>query len=129
MLVALRPVLKYDAHVWLLTDPLTRVGTSPLADVPMMPWSKLPELGRLRYPTPCCGGTDLMDAGRTSGLLLEETEGEPESSVLWAQMLRELGVVDVASLALWDRYGCWAWLDLWRCGDSAPYESQGPRVA
>ena len=62
-----------------------------------------------------------MDAGRTSGLLLEETEGEPERSRLWAEALRGFGVVDVATLAMWDRYGCWAWLDLWRCGDAAPY--------
>ncbi len=30
----LRPVVPYDAYVWLLTDPVTRVGTVPLADVP-----------------------------------------------------------------------------------------------
>ena len=121
VLAALRPALAYDAHVWLLTDPVTRVGTSPLADVPMLPWPRLPELGRLRYLSPVLRWADQMDAGRTSGLLLEETEGEPERSLLWSGIQRELGVVDVASLALWDRYGCWAWLDLWRCGDSAPY--------
>ncbi|HWM75379.1 MAG TPA: helix-turn-helix transcriptional regulator [Nocardioides sp.] len=120
-LAALRPALEYDAHVWLLTDPVTRVGTSPLADAPMMPWSRLPELGRLRYLTQVLRWADLMDAGRSSGLLLEETDGEPERSRLWAEVLRELGVVDVASLALWDRFGCWAWLDLWRCGEAAAY--------
>ncbi len=124
VLAALRPTLAYDAHVWLLTDPVTRVGTSPLADVPMLPWPRLPELGRLRYLTPVLRWADQMDAGRTSGLLLEETEGEPERSLLWSGIQRELGVVDVASLALWDRYGCWAWLDLWRCGDAAPYARQ-----
>jgi DNA-binding CsgD family transcriptional regulator len=121
VLAALRPVLEYDAHVWLLTDPVTRVGTSPLADVPMMPWSRLPELGRLRYLTHVLRWADLMDAGRHTGLLVEETDGEPGRSRLWAEALSGMGVVDVASLALWDRYGCWAWLDLWRCGDKAPY--------
>jgi DNA-binding CsgD family transcriptional regulator len=121
VLAALRVVLEYDAHVWLLTDPVTRVGTSPLADVPMLPWPQLPELGRLRYLTHVLRWTDLMDAGRSSGLLLEETEGAPERSRLWAEALSGFGVVDVASLALWDRYGCWAWLDLWRCGDAPPY--------
>ena len=121
VIAQLRPVLRYDAHVWLLTDPVTRVGTSPLADVPMMPWARLPELGRLRYLTHVNRWSDLMDAGRSTGLLLEETEGEPERSQLWAGALRGFGVVDVASLALWDRFGCWAWLDLWRCGDAPPY--------
>jgi DNA-binding CsgD family transcriptional regulator len=122
VLAALRPALPFDAHVWLLTDPVTRVGTSPLADVPMLPWARLPELGRLRYLTPVLRWADLIDAGRTSGLLLEETDGEPERSRLWAEVLRGFGVVDVAVLAMWDRYGCWAWLDLWRCGDAPPYD-------
>jgi DNA-binding CsgD family transcriptional regulator len=124
VLAALHPLLEYDAHVWLLTDPTTRVGTSPLATVPMMPWSQLPELGRLRYLTPVLRWADLMDAGRSVGLLLEETEGEPERSLLWAEALRGFGVVDVASLALWDRYGCWGWLDLWRCGDAPQYRRE-----
>ena len=75
VIAQLRPVLRYDAHVWLLTDPVTRVGTSPLADVPMMPWARLPELGRLRYLTHVNRWTDLMDAGRSTGLLLEGNGG------------------------------------------------------
>ena len=27
-----------------------------------------------------------------------------------------MGVTDVASSVFADRFGCWAWLDLWRCG-------------
>lgn len=128
VLAALRPVLAYDAHVWLLTDPVNRVGTSPHADVPMLPWPRLPELGRLRYLTRVLRWADLMDAGRTSGLLLEETGGEPQRSPMWAGIQRELGVVDVAALAMWDRYGCWAWLDLWRCGDSPPYRREDRKL-
>ena len=124
VLAALRPALAFDAHVWLLTDPVTRVCTSPLADVPMMKWSRLPELVRLRYLTPELRWTDLMDAGRSTGLLLEDTDGEPQRSQVWVGSLRELAVVDVASMSLWDRYGCWAWLDLWRWGDAAPYRRE-----
>lgn len=124
----LRPELRFDAHVWLLTDPVTRVGTSPLADVPMMPWAQLPELGRLRYLTQVLRWSDLMDAGRTSGLLLEETDGESGRSRLWSEVLRGYGVVDVASLALWDRFGCWGWLDLWRCDAAAPYRAEDLRL-
>ena len=51
VLAELRPVLPYDGHVWLLTDPVTRVGTSPLADVPALDLRDLPALGRLRYLT------------------------------------------------------------------------------
>jgi DNA-binding CsgD family transcriptional regulator len=123
VLAALREVLAYDAHVWLLTDPVTRVGTSPLADVPGLPWSRLPELGRLRYLTRVNRWTDLMDARRRSALLLEATDGRPELSALWRNCLCDLGVVDVAAMVCYDRFGCWAWLDLWRREPAAPYTS------
>lgn len=42
-------------------------------------------------------------------------------SPMWSACLREHGVVDVASVAFWDRYGCWAWLDLWRCAPAGPF--------
>ena len=37
-----RRVMPFDAYVFMLTDPVTRVGSSPLADVPMLPWPRLP---------------------------------------------------------------------------------------
>jgi hypothetical protein len=45
-----RPVVAFDAFVWLLTDPQTEVGCSPLADVPCLP--ELPRLIMLKYLTP-----------------------------------------------------------------------------
>ena len=44
VLAELGRVLPYDGHVWLLTDPVTRVGTSPLADVPGLAFADLPQL-------------------------------------------------------------------------------------
>src|SRR5215472_16064702 len=49
VLAQLGQVLTSDALVWMLTDPVTRVGTSPLADVPGLSWPRLPHLGRWRY--------------------------------------------------------------------------------
>jgi len=121
VLAEIARVVPFDAHVWLLTDPVTRVGTSPLADVPMMPWSDLPRLGRLRYTTRVSRWADLMDEGRSVALLTEETDGELSRSALWDELLQGYGIVDVASMALWDRYGCWAWLDLWRCRPAPPF--------
>src|SRR5258708_12811040 len=46
----IRPVVAFDAFVWLLTDPQTEVGCSPLADVPCLP--ELPRLIMLKYLTP-----------------------------------------------------------------------------
>lgn len=35
---------------------------------------------------------------------------------MWRELLRVHGVTDVASVVFRDRYGCWAFLDLWRVG-------------
>ena len=118
VLAELRPVLPYDGHVWLLTDPLTRVGTSPLADVPALDLRDLPNLGRLRYLTTVNRWDVLVAEGRHAATLLGETGGEPDRSRLWRECLSGLGVTDVASVVCADRFGCWAWLDLWRCDGS-----------
>src|SRR5690348_18439701 len=45
----IRRAVGFDAYAWLLTDPETSVGSSPLADVPCLP--RLPQLIRLKYAT------------------------------------------------------------------------------
>jgi len=119
VLAELRTVLPYDGHVWLLTDPLTRVGTSPHADVPGLDFRDLPRLGRLRYLTTLNRWDQLVDAGRHAATLLGVTDGRPETSPLWRDCLAGLGVTDVASVVCADRFGCWAWLELWRTGGPA----------
>ncbi len=116
VLAELRTVLPYDGHVWLLTDPVTRVGTSPLADVPGLEMGDVPLLGRLRYLTTVNRWDVLIDEGRHAATLLGRTDGHPDRSLLWRDALRSLGVSDIASLVCADRFGCWGWLDLWRTG-------------
>ncbi len=48
-LAAIRRAIGFDAYVWLITDPETSVGSSPLADVPCLP--ELPQAIRLKYLT------------------------------------------------------------------------------
>jgi DNA-binding CsgD family transcriptional regulator len=80
--------LPFDGHVWPLTDPVTGVGTSPHAEVPMLPWPDLPRLVRNRYV-------------------------DPEHA--WREQVAALGVRDTTTVALTDRFGEWGWLELWRC--------------
>ncbi|PVG82155.1 LuxR family transcriptional regulator [Nocardioides gansuensis] len=96
-----RSVVPYDAFAWPLTDPETSVGTDPLADVPSL--SELPTLIRLKYQAPhrwtsLNGVQTLAGAGPSP----------------WRELLAGHGIRDVASLAFTDRFGCWAFLDLWR---------------
>lgn len=40
---------------------------------------------------------------------------------MWREVLSEYGIGDVASGVFRDRYGCWAFLDLWRTDNSGPF--------
>jgi DNA-binding CsgD family transcriptional regulator len=106
----------FDAYAWLLCDPETEVGCDPVADVPCLP--ELPKLIRLKYATDTNRWTRL----RTPvARLLDATLGSPEQSLLWRELLAAYNVVDVASMVFRDRFGCWAFLDLWRVGPVAPF--------
>jgi len=58
---AIRRAVSFDAYAWLLTDPETSVGSSPLADVPCLP--QLPQLIRLKYATAVNRWTRLPSTG------------------------------------------------------------------
>lgn len=106
----------FDAYAWLLTDPETEVGCDPVADVPCMP--QLPKLIRLKYATKKNRWT-LM--GRPVARLFAGTGGNLTQSLLWRELLAAYDVVDMASLVFRDRFGCWAFLDLWRIDPATPF--------
>lgn len=109
VLAVLRRVVGFDAYAWLLTDPQTSVGSSPLADVPCLP--VLPQLIRLKYLTSLNRWTDLP-CGAAS--LAVAAGGELSRSLMWRELLHHYQVSDIASSAYRDRFGCWGFLDLWR---------------
>jgi DNA-binding CsgD family transcriptional regulator len=98
-------VVPFDAYVWPLTDPETSVGLAPLASVPPALMPELPGLIRLKYLTAVNRWTGLSGAARLE---------VPAASLLWRELLHGHGVTDIASVVFRDRYGCWAFLDLWR---------------
>ena len=100
----------FDTYAFLLTDPATTVGCSPLAEVPDL--ATLPALIRLKYLTPVNRWTALPTTGCAT--LQQATSGRPEQSSLWREHLADLGVIDVLSMVFADRFGMWGFLDLWR---------------
>ncbi|MEO7942668.1 MAG: helix-turn-helix transcriptional regulator [Marmoricola sp.] len=100
----------FDAYAFLLTDPATTVGCSPVAEVPNL--ATLPDLIRLKYLTSVNRWTGLPASGCAT--LQGATGGRPEQSLLWREHLAGLGILDVASVVFTDRFGCWGFLDLWR---------------
>jgi len=108
----LHQVIDFDAHVWILTDPHSCVGSAPLAEVPCLP--ELPATIRLKYLTAVNRWTRLVEAGQTVATLAMATSGERSRSLIWRELLSRYDIDDVASSVYADRFGCWGFLDLWR---------------
>ena len=117
----LREVVDFDAHVWLLTDPVTAVGAAPLADVPCLP--ELPALIKAKYATPVNRWTELQQRTSPTALLDDVVDGDLARSRVWREVMSRYGVRDVASTVFADRFGCWGFLDLWRDQTSEPFTS------
>ena len=111
VLSVIRRELPFAGHVFALTDPVTRVATSPHADVPMLPWDRLPELIRSRYLTRI-NRVDTLPSRRATSLRAETQS--PEESLVWRHVQRGLGITDSASVAFGDRHGTWGYLELLR---------------
>jgi len=114
-LVALvRRAVPFGGYNFPLTDPVSRVATSPLADVPGLSWPRLPALICSRYLTAYCRWDHVLETGVAATSLMHETDGHPDRSLLWRDVQSQLGVSDTAIVVFADRYGCWGLLDLWR---------------
>lgn len=121
LLAELRRVVPFDWFAWLLTDPSTEVGVAPIADCPCLP--DLPRLIRLKYATEVNRWTrQAVPVAR----LHASTDGRLEQSLVWRELLAEHDVSDVASIVFRDRFGCWGFLDLWRC--DGPFTDQQARM-
>lgn len=116
-------VIDFEAYAWLLTDPRTSVGTSPLADVPWL--SDLPRQIRLKYQTPVNRWTGLKRD--PVALLHQATRGNLAASMVWRELLADYGIGDVASMVFRDRFGCWAFLELWRSRNQGPFPQDSAR--
>lgn len=106
----IRQVVPFDSYVWVATDPVTSVGASPLAEVPVL--RDLPTMIRLKYLTEVNRWTGLPHDRVVS--LADTTDGDLSRSTLWHELLRGYGVRDVVSAVLHDGHGFWGFLDLWR---------------
>lgn len=98
-----------DAYAFVLTDPETSVGVDPLASIPDL--RELPQVIALKYTTPTHRWTTLVDV-----VSLAATPVAARGP--WHEYVLARGVVDVASMVLRDRYGCWGFVDLWSTGSS-----------
>ena len=116
VLGVLRRAIGFDAYVWLVTDPETSVGSAPLADVPCLP--ELPRLIQLKYLTTVNRWTSMITPVAS---LHQATGGDLARSLIWRDLLSRYQVGDIATSVYRDRFGCWAFLDLWRMQNAPPF--------
>jgi DNA-binding CsgD family transcriptional regulator len=116
VLAELRSAVPFDAFAWLLTDPVTCVGSSPVAEVPVI--SDLPGVIRAKYLSTVNRWTSL--APGVAATLVGSSGADRRGSDPWCSMLSAYGIFDVASVVLRDAAGCWGFIDLWR--RSGPFE-------
>lgn len=119
VLAELGSVVPFSWFAWPLADPGTCTGMSPMARIPCP--EELPALVRLKYLTAAGRWTSLLGSGPNAVTLQTATGGNPVLSPLWDGILRRYEVTDVLFTVFGDKYGCWGWLDLWRCGDGESF--------
>jgi hypothetical protein len=71
-----------------------------------------------------------------AGSLRAETGGDLARSPRWDEVMRPVGIGDVAAVACRDALGCWGWIEAYRDGADRPFEAEdldflasvGPRL-
>lgn len=117
LLDEIRLVVPFDGHVWVLTDPVTEVGSAPVARVPFVDDAELPRLIRAKYLSATNRWTTLDRAASLAAT-------SPVGASPFADLLALRGVGDVASVVFRDRCGCWGFLDLWRAAPGVIAEAE-----
>jgi len=119
VLAVLRDHVHADYFVWVVTDPVSEVGSSPVARVP--DGAHLPTLIRAKYLSGVNRWTALGVGGTPAVRTLRDgQDGVRAGDRTWLDLLAGYGIGDVASLVLRDSYGCWGFLDLWRAAGRGP---------
>jgi DNA-binding CsgD family transcriptional regulator len=129
VLTEIRSLIPFDFYAWLLTDPVTCVGWSPVAEVPVL--AEIADVIQAKYLTTINRWTDLVPgvAVTLAGACAVDTNtntndtdantntnAEPDGRTLWELLQSRYSVTDVASVVLRDKTGCWGFVDLWRRG-------------
>jgi DNA-binding CsgD family transcriptional regulator len=114
-IVELQRVLGFDRWCWPLADPETLLAGSGLAlhDFgPRVPRSLQLEYSDDRFATK----RDVARRANSAGSLIAETGGDLAQCARWDEVMRPVGIGDVALVACRDALGCWGWIEAYRDG-------------
>jgi DNA-binding CsgD family transcriptional regulator len=132
----LQGIIGFDRWCWPLADPETLLPGSGLAEHDFGP--AVPRSLELEYSTDDFAAKRVLASRpRPAGSLRAETGGDLARSPRWDEVMRPVGIGDVAAVACRDALGCWGWIEAYRDGADRPFEEQdldflagvGPRLA
>jgi DNA-binding CsgD family transcriptional regulator len=117
----LQRTVGFDRWCWPLADPETLLPLSGLAEHDFGP--AVPRSLELEY-----SGSDyaaknfLARRANAAGSLNAETAGDLASSPRWDEVMRPVGIGDVAAVACRDEVGCWGWIEAFRDSGDRPFD-------
>ena len=112
-IVELQHVIGFDRWCWPLADPETLLPLGGLADHDYGPG--LARALELEYSGDDFAAKDILARrANSAGSLSSETRGDLARSPRWDEVMRPVGIGDVATVACRDGLGCWGWIESYR---------------
>ena len=109
----LQSVIGFDRWCWPLADPDTLLPLSGLAEHDYGP--ALPRALELEFSGQDFAAKNVIARRLSStGSLSVETGGDLARSPRWDEVMRPVGIGDVATAACRDALGCWGWIEAYR---------------
>lgn len=117
----LQHTIGFDRWCWPLADPETLLPSSGLAEHDFGP--AVPRSLELEYSGHDFAAKRVL-ARRTNsaGSLSAETGGDLARSARWDEVMRRVGIGDVAAVACRDALGCWGWVEAYRDSGDRRFE-------
>jgi DNA-binding CsgD family transcriptional regulator len=111
----------FDRWCWPLADPRTLLPLGGVAEHDYGP--HLARALELEYSGGDFAAKDVLArGGRMAGSLRAETGGDLARSPRWDEVMRGVGIGDVAVAACRDALGCWGWIEAYRDGGDRPFD-------
>ena len=109
----LQRVIGFDRWCWPLADPETLLPLSGLADHDFGPG--VPRSLQLEYSCDDFAAKHVLARrDNAAASLSAETAGDLARSQRWDEVMRPVGIGDVAAVACRDALGCWGWIEAYR---------------
>lgn len=117
----LRRVIGFDRWCWPLADPETLLPSSGIAEHDFGPG--VPRMLELEYSVDDFAAKHVVARRVNSAAGLSvETGADLSRSARWDEVMRPVGIGDVATAACRDALGCWGWIEAYRDSDDPPFE-------